>query len=286
MSPAPDRPTSWWLKTLERRARQQDTDELDLRGPPPYTDPEVRRAAIKFFNAAYRAEQSGINQAHQLAEEVHAWDPELAKVLHLYGLEEGWHRALLTDFLGYLGGEVQPMGRTTRLLFNAHARAQRMDTIVLTNLMFETIGSTTYRLALRRSQHPQVRRMLGILTRDEAFHVPLNVHFLKRVLSRSNHWDRLRLKVIYNVLYVVLLALPLASRPKSKAFDQIPTMELVRAYGQQLAALFLKQPTITLTPPWWLLRVLGVRRSAVESGAVATDAAAEAAADRSTFQIC
>ena len=32
---------------------------------------------------------------------------------------------------------------------------------------------------------PAARRMLTILTRDEAFHVPLNVHFLRRVLARD-----------------------------------------------------------------------------------------------------
>ena len=56
---------------------------------------------------------------------------------------------------------------------------------MLTNLMFETIGSTTYRLALRRAKHPTVRQMLTILTRDESFHVPLNVHFIREILQHE-----------------------------------------------------------------------------------------------------
>ena len=70
-----------------------------------------------------------------------------------------------------------------------------METIVLTNLMFETIGATTYRLALRSVKQPLARQMLTILTRDESFHVPLNVHFLREMLARHPGRSRLRLKV-------------------------------------------------------------------------------------------
>ena len=78
------------------------------------------------------------------------------------------------------------MGKVTRTLYRLYGRAERMETIVLANLMFELIGSTTYRLALRNVHHPAARQMLTILTRDESFHVPLNVHFLRHVLSRAD----------------------------------------------------------------------------------------------------
>src|SRR5207253_1127711 len=101
--------------------------------------------------------------------------------------------------------------------YTAYGRAERMETIVLTNLMFETIGSTTYRLALRRARpHPAVRQMLTILTRDESFHVPLNVHFLREILKHAPRTDRLisrlRLKALYHLLYVTLIASSAASR--------------------------------------------------------------------------
>lgn len=277
---ATDRPASWWLGTLERRAKNAHADGLDLSGPAPFSDPGKRRASIKFFNAAYRAEQSGLNQAHQLADEFATRDPELARILRLYGDEEGWHRELLQGFLRYLGGDVLPMGRLTRLLFEAHGRATRMDTIVLVNLMFETIGSTTYRLALERAEHPQVRQMLAILTRDEAFHVPLNVFFLKRVLERSTPHEKRRLFVVYRALFVTLLLLPFLSRHKTSAFDRIGKLELTRAYGRELAGLFLEQPSIPLAPPWTLLALLGVRRGDARSTAKTSAAAAEAAAVR------
>ena len=151
-----------------------------------------RTAAIAFFNAAYRAEESGLGQAHALADEVSAWDPELGECLRLYGNEEGWHRELLTRFLAHIGGEIRPMGRVTGTFYKVYAQAKKVETIVLTNLMFETIGSTTYRLALRRARHPAVRQMLTILTRDESFHVPLNVHFLREALKRSPRSMRAR----------------------------------------------------------------------------------------------
>src|SRR6185436_12003821 len=106
--------------------------------------------------------------------------------------------------------------------YRLYGRAERMDTIVLTNLMFETIGSTTYRLALRRATHPAVRQMLTILTRDESFHVPLNVHFLREALKRSPPSMRPRLTLIYHLLFVALLASAAASRRRAERFDRIP----------------------------------------------------------------
>src|SRR6186713_133368 len=125
------RPTSWWLSTLRKRAERMHDEYLDLREPIVWSNNEEQNAALKFFNAAFTAEESGLRQAHQLADEVQAWDPDLAEVLRLYGREEGWHRDLVTRFLDYLGGGVQAMGRVTRAFYSLHARAERMETIVL-----------------------------------------------------------------------------------------------------------------------------------------------------------
>ncbi len=231
-------------------------DEEPL-GAPSFGSDEERRAAVKFFNAAFRAEESGIRQAHELADEVAAWDTELGQVLRLYGNEEGWHRELLEQFLSGLGGSFEPMGRVTRTFYRVYARARRMDTIVLTNLMFETIGSTTYRLALGNVTQPAARRMLTILTRDEAFHVPLNVHFLRRVLERDPSGLR-RLRRLYRLLFAALVLLPLASRPKARAFDGIDTLTLMRAYGLELGRLFAREHDLALSPPKALLWLLGI----------------------------
>ena len=277
-----ERPGDWWLATLRRRAEAMGEETLDLSQPIEFASEEQRRATLKYFNAAFRAEQSGLTQAHQLADEVRAWDAELAEVLELYGKEEGWHQQLLEQFLAYLGGGVQPMGRVTRLFYRLYAGAKRMETIVLTNLMFETIGSTTYRLTLRRVEHPALKQMLTILTRDESFHVPLNTFFLRRVLERSSRWQLWRLGWLHQLLFVSLVALPLASRPKAKAFDGIGSSELARAYAQNLARLFIDS-NIPLRPPSWLLWLFGIThaslRRATDHAAISV-AAAEAAADR------
>lgn len=269
------RPTAWWLAALERRAARLNEPEPMLERPT-FSSELEQRAAVKFFNAAFRAEESGIRQAHELAEEVAAWDTELAQVLRLYGNEEGWHQQLLTQFLSELGGAVEPMGRVTRTFYRVYARAERMDTIVLTNLMFETIGSTTYRLALANVAHPAARRMLTILTRDEAFHVPLNVHLLRRVLERDPSGAR-RLRWLYQVLFVALVLLPLASRPKARAFDGIATVELMRAYALELGRLFLREHDLDLEPPWLPLRLLGIGRRELERGLSASPTSVEAA---------
>ena len=197
---------------------------------------EERRAAIAFFNAAFRAEESGLRQAHEIAAEVEAASPELAETLRLYGDEEGWHRELLTEFLAYIGGEIKPMGRVTGTFYRLYGRAKRMETIVLVNLMFETIGSTTYRMALSRVKHPSVRPMLTILTRDES--APM--------------------QAIYKVVFVALLASAWASRRRAKAFDRIEFEDLARAYAEHLAALFAREPELGFTPPPFVLAWLGI----------------------------
>lgn len=259
-----------------------DDERLDLSRPVEWVDEQEQQAAIAFFNAAFRAEESGLRQAHELAGEVSFWDPELAECLRLYGDEEGWHRSLLTDFLAYLGGEVRPMGPTTRTFYSLYARAERMETIVLTNLMFETIGSTTYRLALRTAKHPAIRQMLTILTRDESFHVPLNVHFLRRVLARTPGSSRVRLRGLYHLLTASLMASAYASRRRAERFDNIPFAVLARAYAEQLGRLFVNAPDLGLAPSRALLALVGLKRSDLEGGDDLVSAeAAERAADRS-----
>ncbi|HEY8945399.1 MAG TPA: ferritin-like domain-containing protein, partial [Polyangiaceae bacterium] len=112
---AAQRPTDWWLSMLRRRAERLHEDRLLLETPIAWGSAEERTAAIRFFNAAFRAEESGLRQAHELAAELRDSDPVLAETLELYGNEEGWHRELLTSFLSFLGGTVQPMGRVTGL---------------------------------------------------------------------------------------------------------------------------------------------------------------------------
>jgi hypothetical protein len=277
------RPTSWWLSMLRRRADRMYAERLDLDQPIVWSSEAERQAAIAFFNAAFRAEESGLRQAHELADEVASWDPELAACLRLYGDEEGWHRELLTEFLAYIGGEVRPMGRVTSTFYRLYARAKRIETIVLTNLMFETIGSTTYRLALRRAKHPAIRQMLTILTRDESFHVPLNVHFLRETLARQPRSARRRLQVIHHVLFAALLLSAAASRRRAKRFDGIPFGELARAYAEHLGRLFLKEEDIGLSPPTLLLWLCGLDRGSLARGedlSAASVRAAEAAVER------
>jgi hypothetical protein len=242
-------------------------ETLDLSSPPPSWPAETRDAAVAFFSAAFRAEESGLRQAHELADELTQLDPELAECLRLYGDEEGWHRDLLTRFLAWLGGEVRPMGATTRTFYGLYARARRMESIVLVNLMFETIGSTTYRLALRQARDPAVRQMLTILTRDESFHVPLNVHFLRHAIHRSASSGaarlamRARLVALYHTTYVALVASTVASRRRAQKFDAIPVTTLGNAYARELARLFLEEEDLGLSPSPLLLRTFGLKKT-------------------------
>ncbi len=283
-----ERPTSWWLDVLRRREAKMRDEYVEADAELRWSSAEERQAAVRFFNAAFRAEESGLTQAHQLAHTVAEWDADLAEVLRLYGNEEGWHRELLTAFLDRIGGSVTPMGRVTRTFYRLYGRAERMETIVLTNLMFETIGATTYRLALRNVAQGPARRMLTILTRDESFHVPLNVHFLRQVLRRSSPEARRRLRLLYQLLFVSLTLLPLASRPKARAFDRIGTLELSRAYAEQLASLFAREHDLDFPPPSWLLTLLRVPvNQLARDGDVAVTSveAAERAAERDAVQV-
>jgi hypothetical protein len=262
-------------------------EKLDLSKPPAFASPEEQAAAVAFFNAAYRAEEVGLRQAHSLADEVALWDIELAECLRLYGDEEGWHRELLTEFLGWLGGAIRPMGRTTRTLYGLASRAKRMESIVLVNLMFETIGSTTYRIALREVSHPVVRQMLAILTRDESFHVPLNVHFLREALARApDALTRARLRVLYHATFVGLVASTFPSRRRAERFDHIERPRLARAYAEQLARLFLEESDLRLEPSGLLLRAFRLNRDELLGQAsTVTVEAAERSADRENVQL-
>lgn len=235
-------------------------EKLDLSQAIRFESDDEQRAAVAFFNAAYRAEESGLRQAHELADQVSRTDPDLAECLRLYGDEEGWHRELLTEFLRWLGGSVRPMGRTTRTFYSLYGRAKRMESIVLVNLMFETIGSTTYRLALRRARHPAVRQMLTILTRDESFHVPLNVHFLRSALARAPLSSRSRLRALYHATFLALLTSTIPSRRRAERFDRIARGVLAQAYRVELARLFLEEHDLGLAPSAMFLKVLGLDR--------------------------
>ncbi|MDB4946473.1 MAG: hypothetical protein JWP97_6007 [Labilithrix sp.] len=286
MAAVVDRPTSFWLRLLQQRRARIGEETLDLSVPIVWDSPEEQASAIAFFNAAFRAEESGLRQAHEIADEVGTWDPELAETLRLYGDEEGWHRELLTEFLTYLGGAVKPMGPTTSTFYKLYARAERHETIVLTNLMFETIGATTYRLALRSAKaHPAIRQMLTILTRDESFHVPLNVHFLRRILAReaelANPGALRRLRPLYHGLTAALMASAAASRRRAKAFDRIPFPTLARAYAEHLGRLFMNAEDFGLRPSRLLLATVGLRRGQLSGhDALHSVEAAERAADR------
>jgi hypothetical protein len=272
---------------LRRRAERMYEEKLDLSVPIAFSSEVERNAALAFFNAAYRAEESGLTQAHELAREIGRWDPDLGECLRLYGNEEGWHRELLTEFLAYLGGGVRPMGKVTGTFYGAYAQAKRTDTIVLTNLMFETIGSTTYRLALRRATHPAVRQVLTILTRDESFHVPLNVHFLREALRHSGD-RRARLQGLYHLLFVALLGSAAASRRRAQAFDHIPFGELSTAYAEHLGRLFLHESDLRFTPSATLLRLFGLDRAALaasEDLSAVSIEAAEQAVDRAKVAV-
>jgi hypothetical protein len=254
---------------------------LDLSRPISFDSAAKQAAAIAFFNAAFRAEESGLRQAHELAGVVSQWDPELGECLRLYGDEEGWHRELLMKFLNWLGGGLRPMGRTTRTFYRLYARAKGMESIVLVNLMFETIGSTTYRLALRdAAHHPTVRQMLTILTRDESFHVPLNVHFLRAALARTPD-ARPRLRALYHAMFFALVASTVASRRRAFSFDGIPTHVLARAYAEQLARLFLDESDLGLSPSSLLLRMFSLdKQTLLREPSPVSLSAAEKAADR------
>jgi hypothetical protein len=281
------RPTSFWLALLKQRRERMYEEDLDLSQPVEWDGVEEQGAAIAFFNAAFRAEESGLRQAHEIAGDVEAWDPELAETLRLYGDEEGWHRDLLTRFLAHIGGEIRPMGPTTRTFYRLYARAERHETIVLTNLMFETIGATTYRLALRTAKpRPQVRQMLTILTRDESFHVPLNVHFLRRILERAEPGALKRLRPLYHLLTATLMASAAASRRRAQRFDHIPFRTLARAYAEHLGRLFTHADDLGFTPSRALLATMGLRRRDLLGHADWTSVeAAERAADRTNVVV-
>jgi hypothetical protein len=146
--------------------------------------------------------------------------------------------------------------------------------------MFETIGSTTYRLALRRAEQPAIRQMLAILTRDESFHVPLNVHFLREALALSPG-SRPRLRALYHATFAALLASTVASRRRAGRFDRIPVGVLARAYATELSRLFLEEHDLGIRPHPILLRSFGLDPGVlIRSPSPVSLEAAERAAER------
>jgi hypothetical protein len=259
-----------------------------LVSPVRFASDEERRACVAFFNAALRAEESGASQAERLADEVRSWDRDLAECLVLYGAEEAWHRSLLERFLANIGGEIRPLRGLTGLFYNSYAKARDLETIMLTNVMFEVIGSTTYRIALGRVKQPAVHRMLTILARDESFHVPLNVHFIREMLQHRTRSgaQRLKLEATYHLVFWLLIASSAASRRVAGRFDGIPFQVLARAYAENLGRLFLHESDLQFSPPRLALRLFGLRRSALLEGEnVLSAAGAEAAARREDVKI-
>jgi hypothetical protein len=283
------RPTSWWLGALRKRAANMYDEELDLSRPVEFESERERVACVAFFNAAFRAEESGFSQAHNLASDVRAWDPDLGECIELYGNEERWHGELVEKFLRHIGGDVRPMGRVTGTLYKAYASATELESIMLTNLMFETIGATTYRLALGRVKYPAVRKMLSILTRDESFHVPLNVHFIREILTHKPPSTLLKwkLKAIYHAVFLALIGSSAASREVAQAFDHISFGELSRAYVENLGRLFVQESDLDFHPARPLLAVFGLRPEALAEGEdwATSVRTAEAAADRENVRV-
>jgi hypothetical protein len=158
---------------------------------------------------------------------------------------------------------------------------------VLVNLMFETIGSTTYRLALRRANHETVRHMLTILTRDESFHVPLNGPFLRAALSFAPAGSRRRLRALYHATLVALMASTLPSRRRAERFDKIPRGALAKAYAAELSRLFLEEHDLGLAPSSLLLRALRLDRAELlgRGPSPVSLEAAERAADRESVVV-
>jgi hypothetical protein len=283
------RPTAWWLQALRRRAATMYDHEDNLFVPVAFASDAERIACGGFFNAALVAEQSGASQAERLAADVRRSDPELAECLRLYGAEEAWHRDLVERFLRHIGCEVRPIRGVTRLFYDAYANARELETIMLTNLMFEVIGSTTYRIALgRAAQQPAIQRMLTILARDESFHVPLNVHFIREMLRQRapSRWRMARLRAVYHVVFWLLIASAAASRPVAQPFDHISFAELARAYAENLSRLFLREADLRFSPPSLALRCFGLRTRALLDGEdILSAAAAEASADRDSVAV-
>ncbi len=138
---------------------------------------------------------------------------------------------------------------------------------MLTNLMFETIGATTYRLSLRRVQQPLARQVLKILTRDESFHIPLNVHFIRSMLERHPGRSRFRLRLMYQAVFHSLVLMSYGSRKVSQDFDQVTSKELTTAYVENLGRLFAHEADLDFRPPRHLLRAFGISDEAAEKAA-------------------
>ncbi len=177
---------------LRRRAEHMYDEKLDLGEPSssPPTQSVTPRSPSSTPPSAPRSRASP--RPTPSPTRLRAWDPDLAECLRLYGDEEGWHRELLTQFLAYLGGEVRPMGRVTGTFYRAYAHAKRhRDHRPHQPDVRDHRRRRPTAWPCGAPTHPAVRQMLTILTRDESFHVPLNVHFLREALAHAEGaWDR------------------------------------------------------------------------------------------------
>jgi hypothetical protein len=124
--------------------------------------------------------------------------------------------------------------------------------------------------------------MLTILTRDESFHVPLNVHFLRSALARAPGASRTKLRALYHATFVALVASTIPSRRRAERFDRIGRATLARAYQVELARLFLEEEDLGLAPSPLFLRILGLDRDDLlqRSPSAISLEAAERSADR------
>jgi hypothetical protein len=112
--------------------------------------------------------------------------------------------------------------------------------------------------------------------------VPLNVHFLRRIVAHAEPGSLERLRPLYHVLTASLMASAAASRRRAKRFDRIPFRTLARAYAEHLGRLFVHADDLGFTPSRALLATVGLRREDLAGRYdVASVEAAEKAADRS-----
>src|SRR5690606_23766108 len=114
----------------------------------------------------------------------------------------------------------------------------------------------------------------------------LNVHFLRRIQQQYPGCLK-RTRPLFHLLFVSLLLLPFASRPKAQAFDGVGRWELVRAYAIALGSLFANEPELGFRPFRPLLWLLGIGKEtlAIAGPRVSSGEAAELAADRERVEV-
>ena len=210
-------------------ARAHMTEPAREPAPSPVCERRRRRAALKFFNAAFRAE-GRVSPGPRAGGRGRHWDPELSEVLRLYGTKRAG-TASCSPFLTDSAGSGANGARDAHPLRGVRA-AKRMDTIVLTNLMFETIGSTTYRRARQRLPAGGAPHAHD-LTRDEPFTSHSTCICLRRVLERDPSCSSIAATLLVVFASLVLFAF---GQPPKASLDRIETRALIRRYALELAA--------------------------------------------------